>query len=110
MARALAGKAPVDLVFGMMANRQIGDVLGPLAPLVRKAQIVPLPGHDCHDPRDIAAFAQSRLGLRTCAPAFTLEQALERLRDDADAAPVLLIAGSLYLAGEVLRLNLEPPD
>ena len=110
VARALAGKAPVDLVFGMMANRQIGDVLGPLAPLVRKAQIVPLPGHDCHDPRDIAAFAQSRLGLRTCAPAFTLEQALERLRDDADAAPVLLIAGSLYLAGEVLRLNLEPPD
>ena len=38
VARSLAGKAPLDLVFGLMANRNVADVLGPLAPLVRSAQ------------------------------------------------------------------------
>ena len=110
IARALAGKAPFDLVFGLMANRSVGEVLGPLAPLVRRAEVVPLPGHASHDPRDVAMFAQGELGLRACYPALGLEQALERLAGDPDAAPVLVIAGSLYLAGDVLRRNGEVPD
>jgi len=110
IAHALAGKAPIDLVFGLMRNRKISDVLFPIAPLVRKAHTVPLPGHDHHDPRDIAAFAQSQASPRHCHPAFSLDQAIERLAADADAAPVVLIAGSLYLAGEALRMNAELPD
>ena len=108
--RAMADKAPIDLVFGLMANRRIADVLGPLGPLVRKAHVVPLGGHDHHDPRDLAMVAQAQLGLRECYPAVSVTQALERLADDPDAAPTVLIAGSLYLAGEVLRLNRELPD
>ena len=110
IAATMAGKAPFDLIFGLTRNRRIADVLGPIAPLVRKAHTVPLPGHDHHDPRDIAMVAQGGLGPRLCYPAFSLEQALERLAADPDAAPQLLIAGSLYLAGEVLRLNRELPD
>lgn len=110
IARALAGKAPFDLVFGLMANRSVAEVLGPLAPLVRRAEVVPLPGHASHDPRDVAMLAQGKLGLRACHPAFGLDQALERFGGDPDAAPVLVIAGSLYLAGEVLRRNGEVPD
>lgn len=110
IARAFAGKAPFDLVFALMGNRPIADVLGPLAPLVRKAHVVPVPGHSGHDPRDVAMVAQGKLGLRECYPAFSLDQALDRLAGDAEAAPVLLIAGSLYLAGEVLRANGEIPD
>jgi len=110
IAAALAGKAPIDLVFALMANRRIADVLGPLAPLVRRAEVVPLSGHAGHDPRDVAMFAQAELGLRACYPAGSLDQALERLGSDPEAAPVVLIAGSLYLAGEVLRRNGEVPD
>jgi len=110
IAAALADKAPFDLIFGLMANRSIADVLGPLAPLVRRAEVVPLPGHAHHDPRDVAMFAQSDLGLRHCYPAFTLDQALERLAADPDATPTLVIAGSLYLAGDVLRRNGELPE
>ena len=110
LAVALTSLAPIDLVFGLMANRKITEVLGPLAPLIRKAYTVPLPGHDHHDPRDIAMFAQARSMPRHCYPAFSLEQAIERLADDRDGAPTVLIAGSLYLAGEALRLNDEVPD
>ena len=110
VASAMADKAPFDLIFGLTRNRRIADVLGPFAPLVRKAQTVPLPGHDHHDPRDIAMVAQGGLGPRLCYPAFSLQQALERLASDPDAAPQVLIAGSLYLAGKVLRLNRELPD
>ncbi|MBW8785000.1 MAG: bifunctional folylpolyglutamate synthase/dihydrofolate synthase, partial [Novosphingobium sp.] len=104
IAAALGDKAPIDLIFGLTRNRRIADVLGPLAPLVRKAHVVPLPGHDHHDPRDIAALAQSKIGPRECYPAFTLEQAVERLGRDPEAAAKVLIAGSLYLAGDALKL------
>lgn len=110
VARALADRAPIDLVFGLTAARKVSEVLFPLAPLVRKAHTVPLPGHDHHDPRDIAAFAQSKASPRHCYPAFSLDQAIERLAGDPDGAPVVLIAGSLYLAGEALRMNAELPD
>ena len=108
--RALTDQAPIDLVFGLMANRRIADVLGPLAPLVRKALVVPLGGHTHHDPRDVAMFAQRELGLRECYPASGVDEALRRLGDDPGGAATVLIAGSLYLAGEVLRLNRELPD
>ena len=110
VARALADRAPIDLVFGLTAARKVSDVLFPLAPLVRKAHTVPLPGHDHHDPHDIAAFAQSKASPRHCYPAFSLDQAIERLAGDPGGAPVVLIAGSLYLAGEALRMNAELPD
>jgi dihydrofolate synthase / folylpolyglutamate synthase len=71
---------------------------------------VPLAGHDHHDPRDIAMVAQGGLGPRECYPDFTLVQAVERLAGDADGRPDVLIAGSLYLAGEALKLNQELPD
>ena len=108
--RAMAPHAPLDLIFGLMRNRRIADVLFPLAPLVRQARVVPLTGHDAHDPREIAMFAQAKASPRECYPDFSLEQAIDRLAADPDAVPVVLIAGSLYLAGEVLRLNREVPD
>ncbi|MBS0255663.1 MAG: bifunctional folylpolyglutamate synthase/dihydrofolate synthase [Proteobacteria bacterium] len=110
VARALAAEAPVALVFGLMANRRVAEVLGPLAPLAGVAHAVPLPGHEHHDPRDIAMLAQTSLGLRECYPAFTLEQALERIAADPAGPRTVLIAGSLYLAGQALRLNEEIPD
>ncbi|MGF1948956.1 hypothetical protein ACQUFD_18015, partial [Enterococcus gallinarum] len=61
-------------------------------------------------PRDIAMVAQSRLGLSTSAPAFSLDQAIDRLAADPATPANVLIAGSLYLAGEALALNREWPD
>ena len=110
IAKEMAGRAPFDLIFALTRTRRISDVLGPLAPLVRKAHTIPLPGHPHHDPRDIAALAQARVGPRECYPAFTLDQAIERLAKDPEGRPDVLIFGSLYLAGEVLAANGEMPD
>jgi dihydrofolate synthase/folylpolyglutamate synthase len=110
IARAMAGRAPFDLIFALTSTRRIADVLGPLAPLVRTAHTVPLPGHVHHDPRDIAMVAQGGLGPRHCYPAFSLDQAIERLAADDDGAKDVLIFGSLYLAGEVLAANDQVPD
>ncbi len=110
IARTLDGAGSIDLVFGLMRNRRIADVLGPIAPTVRVAHVVPLDGHDHHDPRDIAMFAQAQAMPRHCYPAFSLDEAIDRLAADTGGAPTILICGSLYLAGEALRLNREFPD
>jgi dihydrofolate synthase/folylpolyglutamate synthase len=110
IADSLAGRAPFDLIFALTATRKIADVLGPLAPLVRKAHTVPLPGHAHHDPRDIAMVAQGGVGPRECYPAFSLDQAIERLAADPGGTKDVLIFGSLYLAGAVLAANDQVPD
>jgi dihydrofolate synthase/folylpolyglutamate synthase len=110
IAAALAGSAPIDLVFGLMKNRKIADVLFPLAPLVRVAHVVPLVGHEHHDPRNVAMFAQARSAPRHCYPAFSFDQAIDRLASDDEGPATVLVAGSLYLAGEVLAANDELPD
>jgi dihydrofolate synthase/folylpolyglutamate synthase len=110
IARQMADLAPFDLIFALTSTRRISDVLGPLAPLVRKAHTIPLPGHPHHDPRDIAALAQARVGPRETYPAFTLDQAIDRLARDPKSTDDVLIFGSLYLAGAVLAANGELPD
>ena len=110
IATAMAPHAPFDAIFALTATRRVADVLGPVAHLIRKAHTVPIAGHLHHDPRDIAMVAQSRVGPRECYPAFTLDQAVERLANDPDGAADVLIFGSLYLAGEALAANGEAPD
>ena len=63
--------------------------------------VVPAPGHEAHRPEDIAAHADPPV-----RPFPDVAAALNALPLEGD----VLIAGSLYLAGEVLRLNREFPD
>ena len=70
---------------------------------------VPVEGHDHHSPDALAAAA--REGGLSAIPAAGLEQALGWIARHADRErpPVVLILGSLYLAGEVLEKNGQPP-
>jgi len=65
---------------------------------------VPIPDHECRDPKDLAELARS-LGFRAQAFA-TVADALSAIAIPAR----VLIFGSLYLAGEVLAANGEIPD
>ena len=78
-------------------------MIAALAPHVAHAVAVPIRGHAHHAPETLATVACDA-GLNA-ATAPDLPTALAQ----ADA-PVVLIAGSLYLAGEALRLNDELPD
>jgi len=106
IARALAGRSGLALVMGMMANRPISEFLEPIAPMIAQIRTVPISGHDCHSPEDIAAAAKA-LGIADAAPAQTVQDALASF---TPGAHTVLIAGSLYLAGVVLEANAEVPD
>jgi dihydrofolate synthase/folylpolyglutamate synthase len=103
--RGIAGTQPVVLVLGMLANKDAAGVLRLLAPDVSRVIAVPVPGHAHHAPAALAALAQ-QFG-RPAAVADDLPHALDAAADGD--APVVLIAGSLYLAGEALRHNDECP-
>jgi len=101
IARHFNGHAPLHLVLGMLANKDPAALLKPLAPCLLSVSVVPAPGHDAHRPEDFAGHTTLPVA------AFPdVAQAIAALPPEGD----VLIAGSLYLAGEVLRLNREFPD
>ena len=108
--RGLAGDRPVHLVLGMLANKEPRGLLAPFAPIIRSLQAVPIADHAHHSPRDLGRIATD-LGINA-APAVGVAQALSAIAARADPAhpPVVLILGSLYLAGEVLAANGELPE
>lgn len=88
----------LHLIIGMLANKDPAALTGPLATNAVSISAVPVPTHEWHP---ATAFGPTAVAYPD-VPA-----ALAALPDDG--LPVL-IAGSLYLAGEVLRLNNELPD
>lgn len=95
--RHFAGK-PVHLIIGMLANKDPAAIIEPLAKEISSLTAVPVPEHEHHETAAYGRRAQS---------AADVPAALAALPEDG--VPVL-IAGSLYLAGEVLRLNRELPN
>ncbi|WP_292962196.1 bifunctional folylpolyglutamate synthase/dihydrofolate synthase [Novosphingobium sp. UBA1939] len=101
IARHFAGGPKIHLVTGMLANKDPSAIIAPLADRLLSLSIVPAPGHDAHRPEDFAPF--TTLPARSFA---NVAEALAALPPEGD----VLIAGSLYLAGDVLRRNGEVPD
>ncbi|RYY47300.1 MAG: bifunctional folylpolyglutamate synthase/dihydrofolate synthase [Sphingomonadales bacterium] len=99
---------PVHLVLGMLANKDAHGLLAPFAPLATSLHAVPVPGHEHHAP-DLLAKAARSLGIPQAAPAPDLPAALRAIAG-AGEAPVVLILGSLYLAGTALEANGELPE
>lgn len=93
----------LHLVIGMLANKHPASLLGPLAPMLASVSAVPVPGHEWHGVEAFREVAPDGVAILSQPDA---RQALAALPDDD--LPVL-IAGSLYLAGEILRANGEPP-
>ncbi|HEY0622200.1 bifunctional folylpolyglutamate synthase/dihydrofolate synthase [Sphingomonas sp.] len=102
----------IHLVLGMLANKDAAGLLAPFAPLAASLTAIPVPGHAHHAPADLAQAAR-RLGIPATATAQNPESALRRIAaalGSNGSPPLILILGSLYLAGEVLRANDELPD
>ncbi|MGB3721656.1 MAG: folylpolyglutamate synthase/dihydrofolate synthase family protein [Pacificimonas sp.] len=103
--RAKAMGRPVQLVAGMIEGKDVREFLKPLAPRATSLYAVPVEGHLGVDPATLANVAES-CGLSAQAMP-DLKTALATLARAADPArpPLVLICGSLYLAGAVLRAN-----
>jgi dihydrofolate synthase/folylpolyglutamate synthase len=82
----------------MLANKDPEAIVAPLESACASLQIVEVPGQDSHPANAFGPSARS---------AASVAEALAALPDDGIPA---LIAGSLYLAGDVLAINEEVPD
>lgn len=90
------------LILGMIAGKDPAALLEPLQRHVESVTLVPVPGHECHPPEAFSGWVADT----SSAP--DVATALRQL--EARNPRAVLIAGSLYLAGAVLRENGELPD
>ena len=107
-ARVPAGR-PFHIVFGLLANKDAPGVLRPFRARSLTLHAIPVASHEHHPPEALAAAAREA-GLNAIA-ARSIEDALAWIARHADRErpPVVLILGSLYLAGEVLERNGQIP-
>ena len=99
---------PFHIILGLLANKDMAGILAPFAGSGVRVHGVPVPGHAHHPPEAIAAAARA-IGLEA-AGATDPTAAIATIAATGGAPPIVLIAGSLYLAGEMLALNGTPPD
>ena len=92
----------IDLVIGMLSNKDPAAIITPLHEKLASVTVVPVPGHESHAAGDYPAAD---------APVTKASDITAALRSvTLGPGKTVLIAGSLYLAGEVLKLNEQVPD
>lgn len=87
----------VDLVFGGLADKDLAAMLAPLVPRAARVVFTRPPSPRAEDPARLAALFPGSSAVDSP------EEAVRAL-DGGPGEPPLLVAGSLYLVGEVLRL------
>ena len=96
---------PVVLIVGMLASKDCAGFLSNFTGLARRMIAVPVPGAENGLSAETVADAARAIGLPATSRD-NLDEALDAARKlDLDPPPRILITGSLYLAGEVLREN-----
>ena len=93
----------IHLITGILANKDAHGLLAPFQGIASTITPLPVPGHPCHPAEELTKIA-AELGM-ALIPASTPTDAIAAAPD----GPILIL-GSLYLAGEVLRLNDQVPD
>jgi dihydrofolate synthase/folylpolyglutamate synthase len=96
------GAGSIDLVIGMLSNKDPAAIITPLHEKLASVTVIPVPGHESHtlgDYPDADAPATEASGISAALRSLNM-----------GSGKTILIAGSLYLAGEVLKLNEQVPD
>ena len=101
---------PLVMIAGMLASKDCEGFLRNFAGLARKLIAVPVPGSEKSVPAEALAETARTIGL-SATSRDNVAEALEAVRKlDLDPPPRVLITGSLYLAGDVLRENGTLPE
>ena len=100
---------PLVLIVGMLATKDCAGYLRNFAGLARRVFAIPIPDQEKSLPAEAVAQAARNAGIPAERYA-TVEEALAAAsRLELNPAPRIVIAGSLYLAGDVLAKNGTPP-
>ena len=95
---------PLVLLFASLKAKDASGVLQPFRGIADQVLTLPIDGHECRTPEELAAMA-AEMGFATRAHR-SISDALIGRRKRAR----VLVFGSLYLAGEALSLNGSLPD
>ena len=92
------------LIFGSLNNREIESLLVPFVEIIDLIQTVAIPKHESTaSPENVANVALS-LGF-DAAPSNSLLAAIEAIISKSNGKRIILVYGSLYLAGSILEKN-----
>jgi dihydrofolate synthase/folylpolyglutamate synthase len=93
-------RAPITLVLGMMKRKDAAAFLRPLAEKITQLIAVPIADNECYTPTELVACARN-LGIANAHEADSLNEAAHYFTPAATGT--LVMTGSLFLAGEVLK-------
>ena len=93
------------VIVGMMSNKDAGAFLANFSGMTRHIIAVPIPDHENAYTPSALADAGRHLGMRIETAPSVAEALRSIARLAYETPPRILITGSLYLAGEVLREN-----
>jgi dihydrofolate synthase/folylpolyglutamate synthase len=96
------GDRPLIFVFGAMRDKAISEMTEILFPLALRV-IATRPENPRSASQEEIQQAASRTGAEI-APVAEVAAALEKARADAEPETVIIVTGSMYLVGEVMRL------
>jgi dihydrofolate synthase/folylpolyglutamate synthase len=101
---------PLVMIVGMLGTKDFEGYLRSFTGLARRLYAVPVPDAQRSLPPGRIAEAANRIGIPS-ESASDVEAALAAVKAlSLEAPPRILIGGSLYLAGDVLRRNGTPPE
>ncbi|MDX2027733.1 MAG: folylpolyglutamate synthase/dihydrofolate synthase family protein [Alphaproteobacteria bacterium] len=95
---------PLHLIIGMITTKNPAEFLAPLAPYITSLHSIAIPGEAQSFTAEALAQQARDLKIPHVTAAENIQQALARLANEKSPSRIL-IGGSLYLAGDVLRLN-----
>lgn len=109
--REEADERPIFMICGMINSKDAVGYFRPFEGLVRHVFTVPVKSNDAGVDPGLLASQATEAGLSAEATSDVQEalSLLVEVWDEMEGSPRVLISGSLYLAGEVLKDNLAPP-
>ena len=105
-----AGKRPLIMICGMINTKEPDGYFAAFSDLAPEVIAVPVSESDAGIPPSELAKSATEAGLK-CTPLATLNEGVMAgaARAKEMENPIILFCGSLYLVGEVLKLNETPP-
>lgn len=97
----------VAIICGILSNKDAQGILEPFLDAARRFVTLPVPDHPHHDPGALAVWINDQGRNAVCAS--DVREALTML-NDRQAPHAILILGSLYLVGDILKENGQYPD
>ena len=97
-------KKPIHLICGMLKNKDIEEFLRPLASYTKSLIAVSIQGQPMSQSPSVITDIGSRLGIEA-SHAANIDGAIKHIVNNEKNGFIILICGSLYLAGNILWQN-----